>query len=75
MSQKKRSKHKNAILKKGLSQIDKISAEIEENFMGNNLEKKIQWIFIIEVSKEFLRHPVLAQKWSNQKIKSIFFFR
>ena len=23
------------------SQIDKISAQVEENFMGNNLEKKI----------------------------------
>ena len=42
MSQKKTfKKQKLQFKKKGPSQIDKISAEVEENFMGNNLEKKI----------------------------------
>ena len=44
----------------GPPQIDQISGQVAENFMGNNLEKKIQWLFIIEVFMEFLRHPVLA---------------
>jgi hypothetical protein len=42
-------------------QIDQISGQVTENFMSNNLEKKKnQWLFIIEVFMEFLRHPVLA---------------
>ena len=41
-------------------QIDQISGQVTENFMNNNLEKKIQCLFIIEVFMEFLRHPVLA---------------
>ena len=39
-------------------QIDQISGQVAENFMGNDLEKKIQYFFIIEVFMEFLRHPV-----------------
>jgi hypothetical protein len=46
--------------KKGSPKIDQISGQVTENFMSNNLEKKIQWIFIIEVFMEILRHPVLA---------------
>ena len=58
---KKMFKTQKCNLKKGPSQMDNISAEVEENFMGNNLEeKKIQWIFIIEVFMEIFRHPVLA---------------
>ena len=42
------------------SQIYKVSNQVEENFMGKIYKTEIQWIFIIEVFMEFLRHPVLA---------------
>ena len=38
-----------------------ISGQVEENFIGNNFEKKNQWLFIIEVFMECLRHPFLHE--------------
>ena len=43
------------------SQINRISAQVVKNFMSNNLEKKIHYLFKIKVFMEFLKHPNFAQ--------------